>query len=92
MSDVEGVRTLIARTRGILGGLLTAAIALYMLLRISPVMTGLAAALLLVHGWTAEGVQCFAPDLSERDENQCRGQRTAYGIALRCARREGVSR
>src|ERR1700689_3924201 len=49
MSDVEGVRNLIGT--GLvecLGGLLTAAIALVMLLRISPVMTGLAFALLLV--------------------------------------------
>jgi subfamily B ATP-binding cassette protein MsbA len=49
MSDVEGVRNLIGTGLvEFLGGLLTAAIALYMLLRISPVMTGLAAALLLV--------------------------------------------
>src|SRR3984957_20442851 len=44
MSDVEGVRNLIGTGLvEFLGGLLTAAIALYMLLRISPVMTGLAA-------------------------------------------------
>ena len=49
MSDVEGVRNLIGTGLvEFLGGLLTAAIALVMLLRISPVMTGLAAALLLV--------------------------------------------
>ncbi len=49
MSDVEGVRNLIGT--GLVefsGGLLTAAIALVMLLRISPVMTVLAASLLLV--------------------------------------------
>ncbi|HLJ24400.1 MAG TPA: ABC transporter ATP-binding protein, partial [Candidatus Acidoferrales bacterium] len=49
MSDVEGVRNLIGTGLvEFLGGLLTAAIALFMLLRISPVMTGLAAGLLLV--------------------------------------------
>ena len=49
MSDVEGVRNLIGTGLvEFLGGLLTAGIALFMLLRISPVMTGLAAALLLV--------------------------------------------
>src|ERR1700720_33903 len=49
MSDVEGVRNLIGTGLvEFLGGLLTAVIALYMLLRISPVMTGLAAGLLLV--------------------------------------------
>jgi ABC-type multidrug transport system fused ATPase/permease subunit len=49
MSDVEGVRNLIGTGLvEFLGGLLTAAIALYMLLRISPVMTGLAAGLLLI--------------------------------------------
>jgi ABC-type multidrug transport system fused ATPase/permease subunit len=49
MSDVEGVRNLIGTGLvEFLGGLLTAAIALVMLLRISPAMTGLAFALLLV--------------------------------------------
>ena len=49
MSDVEGVRNLIGTGLvEFLGGLLTAALALFMLLRISPVMTGLAAGLLLV--------------------------------------------
>src|SRR5258708_38719991 len=49
MSDVEGVRNLVGTGLvEFLGGLLTAAIALVMLLRISPVMTGLAFALLLV--------------------------------------------
>src|SRR6266436_2438116 len=49
MSDVEGVRNLIGTGLvEFLGGLLTAAIALFMLLRISLVMTALAAALLLV--------------------------------------------
>ena len=49
MSDVEGVRNLIGTGLvEFLGGLLTAAIALVMLLRISPLMTSLAFALLLV--------------------------------------------
>src|ERR1700739_4109089 len=49
MSDVEGVRNLIGTCLvDFLGGLLTAVIALVMLLRISPIMTGLAFALLLV--------------------------------------------
>jgi ABC-type multidrug transport system fused ATPase/permease subunit len=49
ISDVEGVRNLIGTGLvEFLGGLLTAAIALFMLLRISPLMTGLAFALLLV--------------------------------------------
>ena len=49
MSDVEGVRNLIGTGLvEFLGGLLTAVIALVMLLRISPVMTGLAFGLLLV--------------------------------------------
>src|ERR1700704_2302734 len=49
MSDVEGVRNLIGT--GLVefaGGLLTAAIAFVVLLRISPLMTGLAAGLLLM--------------------------------------------
>jgi len=49
MSDVEGVRNLIGTGLvEFLGGLLTAILALIMLLRISPVMTGLAFALLLI--------------------------------------------
>ena len=49
MSDVEGVRNLIGTGLvEFLGGLLTAILALVMLLRISAVMTGLAFALLLV--------------------------------------------
>src|SRR6266849_6368198 len=49
MSDVEGVRNLIGTGLvEFLGGLLTAVIALIVLLRISPVMTGVAFGLLLV--------------------------------------------
>ena len=49
MSDVEGVRNLMGTGLvEFLGGLLTAVVALFMLLRISPLMTGLAAGLLLV--------------------------------------------
>ena len=49
MSDVEGVRNLIGTGLvEFLGGLLTAAVVLFFLLRISIVMTGLAAGLLLV--------------------------------------------
>ena len=49
MSDVEGVRNLIGTGLvEFLGGLLTAAVVLFFLLRISTVMTGLAAGLLLV--------------------------------------------
>jgi ABC-type multidrug transport system fused ATPase/permease subunit len=49
MSDVEGVRNLIGTGLvEFLGGLLTATLALIMLLRISAIMTGLAFALLLV--------------------------------------------
>ena len=49
MNDVEGVRNLIGTGLvEFLGGLLTASIALVLLLRISPVMTGVAFTLLLV--------------------------------------------
>src|ERR1700704_4646662 len=49
MSDVEGVRNLIGTGLvEFLGGLLTAAVALVLLLRISPLMTGVAFTLLLV--------------------------------------------
>jgi subfamily B ATP-binding cassette protein MsbA len=51
MTDVEGVRNLIGTGLvELAGGLLTAGIALFVLLRISPLMTGLAAGFLLVFG------------------------------------------
>ncbi|MBI3933688.1 MAG: ABC transporter ATP-binding protein [Acidobacteria bacterium] len=51
MSDVEGVRNLIGTGLvEFVGGLLTAAIALVVLLRISPVMTGMAFLFLVVFG------------------------------------------
>lgn len=53
MSDVEGVRNLIGTGLvELLGGLLTAAIALVVLVRISPLMTGLSAAFVIAFGLT----------------------------------------
>ena len=94
MSDVEGVRNLIGTGLvEFLGGLLTASIALVLLLRISPVMTGVAFALLLVeHAVPAEGVRNHPADFPRAVENQRRGQRAAHRIALRRARGEGLPR
>jgi ABC-type multidrug transport system fused ATPase/permease subunit len=51
MSDVEGLRNLVGTGLvDFLGGLLTAAVALVLMLRISPVMTGVTFATLLVFG------------------------------------------
>src|SRR5437762_2882891 len=53
MSDVEGVRNLIGTGLvELMGGLLTAAIALVVLVRISPLMTGLSAAFVIGFGLT----------------------------------------
>ncbi len=53
MSDVEGVRNLIGTGLvELLGGLLTAGIALVVLVRISPLMTGLSAAFVIAFGLT----------------------------------------
>src|ERR1700683_1243405 len=72
MSDVEGVRNLIGTGLvEFLGGLLTAVIALVMLLRISPVMTGLAFALLLVSMvGLREGFRGLRPVFRERARRQ----------------------
>jgi subfamily B ATP-binding cassette protein MsbA len=51
MTDVEGVRNLIGTGLvELVGGILTAGIALFVLLRISPLMTGMAAGFLIVFG------------------------------------------
>jgi len=51
MNDVEGVRNLVGTGLiELLGGLLTAVFALFMLLRISPLLTGVASAVVLVFG------------------------------------------
>jgi subfamily B ATP-binding cassette protein MsbA len=51
MSDVEGVRNLVGTGLvELIGGLLTAAIALVVLVRISPLMTGLSAAFVIAFG------------------------------------------
>jgi subfamily B ATP-binding cassette protein MsbA len=55
MSDVEGMRNLIGT--GLIeffGGLLTAFASLFVLLRISPLMTGLSAAVVLIFGFTQQ--------------------------------------
>ena len=51
MNDVEGIRNLVGTGLiELVGGLLTAALALVMLLRISPTLTGIALAVILVFG------------------------------------------
>src|SRR5712672_1211863 len=68
MSDVEGVRNLVGT--GLVefaGGLLTAAIALVVLVRISPVMTGMALGFLAVFGWIlSKAFKSIRPIFRER--------------------------
>ncbi len=59
MSDVEGVRNLIGTGLvEFVGGLLTAMLALIVLVRLSPTMTGVALCAILVFGW-APAKSCF---------------------------------
>jgi len=52
MSDVEGMRNLVGTgVIEFIGGLLTAAIALFLLLRVSPLMTGVSLAIVLAFGF-----------------------------------------
>jgi ABC-type multidrug transport system fused ATPase/permease subunit len=68
MSDVEGVRNLIGTGLvDLVGGLLTAVIALVFLFRISPLMTGLAFGFLLVFGLALQkAFQTIRPIFRER--------------------------
>ena len=68
MSDVEGMRNLVGTgVIEFLGGLLTAAIALVLLLRISPLMTGIALAIVLVFGFAlSKAFKTVRPIFRER--------------------------
>ena len=94
MSDVEGVRNLVGTGLvDFVGGLLTAVIAFVVLIRISPVMTGIAFGFLLVFGvGLAQGVSHHPAHLSRARQDQRRSHRTADRIAGRCARGEGLPR
>ena len=80
MSDVEGLRNLVGTGLvDFLGGLLTAAVALVLMLRISPVMTGVTFATLLVFGgllYRAFGT--LRPIFRERGEDRGRSDRDAW--------------
>lgn len=68
MTDVEGVRNLIGTGLiDFVGGLLTAAIAFFVLVRISPIMTAIAFAFLLVFGaFLRKAFQTIRPIFRER--------------------------
>jgi len=93
MSDVEGVRNLIGTGLvDFVGGLMTAAIALVVLVYTSPLMTGLTAIFVIVFGVLM--MQAFTkirPIFRERGKDQCRRYRPADGIAGRSSRCEGLS-
>src|ERR1700750_1970588 len=79
MSDVEGVRNLIGTGLvDFVGGLLTAVIAFAVLIRISPIMTGIAFAFLLVFGiGLRKAFRTFRPIFRERGKinAECTGRR-----------------
>jgi ABC-type multidrug transport system fused ATPase/permease subunit len=68
MSDVEGMRNLVGT--GVIefvGGILTALIALFVLLRVSPMMTGISLAIVLVFGFVlSKAFQTVRPIFRER--------------------------
>ena len=94
MSDVEGVRNLIGTGLvEFVGGLLTAVLALVVLLRLSPPMTGVAlGAIAGLRCGAAQSVRRDAPDFPRARQDQRRGHGTAHRIAGRRARGEGLSR
>ena len=94
MSDVEGVRNLIGT--GLVefaGGVMTAVLALVILLRISTMMTVVAFVVLAgVRAVLEQSVFHDSTHLSCAAENQCRSHGQADGIAGRSARRQGLPR
>ena len=95
MSDVEGMRNLIGtgrdrvRRRNIDGCYR----ACFWLLRISPLMTGIALAIVLVFGFVAEqGLQDGSPHFPRARQDQRRSYRTPDRIARRRAGHQGLSR
>ncbi len=93
MTDVEGVRNLIGTGLvEFVGGMLTAVFSLVVLLRISPLLTGLA--LLFIAGFRvrpAQGVQQHPPHFPRARQDQRRGHRPPHRIAGRRARGQGLS-
>ena len=94
MSDVEGIRNLIGTGLvDLVGGLLTAAIALVVLFRISALMTALAFGFLLVlRVRSAQSIWNHSADLPRARQDQRRGHGPAGRIPGRRARGEGISR
>ena len=94
MSDVEGVRNLIGTGLvEFVGGMLTALISLVVLLRISPLMTGVALLFIGVFGiGAAQGLRAHPADFPRARQDQRRSHRPAHRIAGRRARGEGLSR
>ena len=94
MSDVEGVRNLIGTGLvDFVGGLMTALIALVLLMRISALMTGLTVAFLILFSLTlTQGVRKNPSDFSRAGKDQRRSDRPIDGIAGRRARDQGLSR
>ena len=94
MSDVEGVRNLIGTGLvDFVGGLMTALIALILLLRISALMTGLTLAFFSnLRTRTHEGLRQDPPDFPRARQDQRRGNRPPHRISWRRARHQGLSR
>ena len=93
MSDVEGVRNLIGTGLvEFVGGMLTAVLALVVLLRLSPSMTGVALGAVLAFGLALrKAFRRDPPDFPRARQDQRRSHRTAYRIAGRRARGERLS-
>ena len=94
MTDVDGIRNLLGTgLMEFVGGMLTALLVLGYLLRISPLLTGIA---LRDHhrlrAGPAQGLRHHPADFPRARQDQRRGHGTAHRIAGRRARGEGLSR
>ena len=94
MNDVEGIRNLVGTGLvELVGGLLTAAIAFVVMLRISPLMTVLTLVALAASSRLVLAGRSAPPsDLPRARQDQRRGHRAAHRVARRGAGREGLPR
>ncbi len=94
MSDVEGVRNLVGTGLiGFVGGILSAVVAFYILLRINTRMTLLTLVILLVFGFILQrAFRTIRPIFRERAKINAEVTGPAHRVAGRRARGEGLSR
>ena len=94
MSDVEGVRNLIGTGLvDFVGGMLTAVLSLVILLKLSPLLTGIALLFIVAFALgLQQGFREHPSDLPRARQDQRRGNGPSHRIAGRRARGEGIPR